>query len=129
MVSNKDNDPPYTLGGSMVTLPNENHTKMKYINIVKFCTEEEIVHIVPVVRASEENGYKFLTLIRNIDGENKSDNIYMSKATAEQYELGQTLSNEELKKFSVCHTTNAKGEPRTKLTVGASTWVAVKDLV
>lgn len=127
MVGNKDNDPPYTLGGSMVALPNENHTKMEYINIVKFCTEEEIVHIVPAVRANE-NGYKFLTMVRIIDGANKSDNIYMAKTTAKQYEVGQVLSNEELKKFSVCHTTNNDGEPRTKLTVGASTWVAVKDL-
>ncbi len=101
---------------------------MNYINIVKFCAEEKIAHIVPAVRANE-NGYKFLTLIRNIDGENKSENIYMSKATAEQYELGQVLSNDELKKFSVIHTTNKAGEARTKLTVGASTWVAVKDLV
>ena len=112
----------------MVTLPNENHTKMEYINIVKFCTEEEIVNIVPIVRASAENGYKFLTLIRNINGENKGDNIYMSKATAEQFELGQVLSKQQIMNFSVVHTTNANGEPRTKLTVGASTWVAVKDL-
>ena len=102
---------------------------MEYINIVKFCTEEEIVNIVPIVRASEENGYKFLTLVRNIDGENKGDNIYMSKATAEQFELGQVLSKEEIMKFSVCHTTNAEGEPRTKLTVGATTWIAVSDLL
>ena len=100
---------------------------MNYINIVKFCTEEKIVNIVPAVRANE-NGYLFLTMVRIIDGENKSDNIYMSKSTAEQFEEGQVLSNEELKKFSVCHTTNANGEARTKLTVGASTWVAVKDL-
>lgn len=101
---------------------------MNYINIVKFCTEEDIAHIVPTVRANE-NGYLFLTLVRVVDGENKSDNIYMSKSTAEQFEVGQDLSNEELKKFSVCHTTNAEGEPRTKLTVGASTWVSVKDLL
>jgi len=101
---------------------------MEYINIVKFCTEEKIVNIVPAVRANEKE-YKFLTFVRIIDGANKSENIYMSKATAEQYEVGQVLSNDELKKFSVCHTTNANGEPRTKLTVGASTWVAVKDLL
>ncbi len=100
---------------------------MVYIHIAKFCTDEKITDIVPTVRANE-NGYKFLTLVRVIDGENKSENVYMSKSTAEQFELGQVLSNEELKKFSVCHTTNAAGEPRTKLTVGASTWVSVKDL-
>ena len=112
----------------MVALPNEKSYKMLYINIVKFCTEEEIVNIVPTVRVNE-NGYKFLTFVREIDGENKSENIYMSKATAEQFEVGQDFSKEELKKFSVCHTTNANGEPRTKLTVGATTWVAVADLL
>ena len=127
MGSNKDNDPPYTLGGSMVALPNENHTNMEYIHIAKFCTDEKIENIVPTVRANE-NGYKFITMVRIIDGANKSENIYMSKSTAEQFEVGQVLSNDELKKFSVCHTTNADGEARTKLTVGASTWVAVKDL-
>ena len=127
MESNKDNDPPYTLGGSTKALPNEKSYNMNYINIVKFCTEEKIVNIVPAVRANE-NGYLFLTMVRIIDGENKSDNIYMSKSTAEQFEEGQVLSNEELKKFSVCHTTNNDGQPRRKLTVGASTWVAVKDL-
>lgn len=101
---------------------------MQYIHITTFCAAEEIVNIVPIVRASEENGYKFLTLIRNINGENKSENIYMSKATAEQFELGQVLTKQQIMNFSVVHTTNAKGEPRTKLTVGASTWIAVKDL-
>lgn len=100
---------------------------MEYINIVTFCTDEKIANIVPVVRANE-NGYLFLTMVRIIDGANKSENIYMSKSTAEQFEEGQVLSNDELKKFSVCHTTNADGDARTKLTVGASTWVAVKDL-
>ncbi len=100
---------------------------MEYIHIAKFCTDEKIENIVPTVRANE-NGYKFITMVRIIDGANKSENIYMSKSTAEQFEVGQVLSNEELKKFSVCHTTNNDGEARTKLTVGASTWVAVKDL-
>ena len=99
-----------------------------YIHIATFCTDENIVNIVPIVRASADNGYKFLTMVRVVDGDNKGENIYMSKSTAEQFELGQVLTTEELKKFSVIHTTNAKGEPRTKLTVGASTWVAVKDL-
>lgn len=99
-----------------------------YIHIATFCTDENIVNIVPIVRASAENGYKFLTMVRNINGENKGENIYMSKSTAENFELGQVLTTQELKNFSVVHTTNANGEPRTKLTVGASTWVAVKDL-
>jgi len=100
---------------------------MEYINIVTFCTNERIANIVPTVRVNE-NGYKFLTFVRVIDGANKSENIYMSKATAEQFEEGQDFSKEELMKFSVCHTTNADGDARTKLTVGASTWIAVKDL-
>ena len=100
---------------------------MEYIHIAKFCTDEKIENIVPTVRANE-NGYKFITMVRIVDGANKSENIYMSKETAKQFEVGQVLSNEELKKFSVCHTTNKAGEARTKLTVGASAWVAVKDL-
>ena len=127
MGSNKDNDPPYTLGGPYGPPQLKSYKNMVYIHIAKFCTDEKITDIVPTVRANE-NGYKFLTLVRVIDGENKSENVYMSKSTAEQFELGQVLSNEELKKFSVCHTTNTAGEPRTKLTVGASTWVSVKDL-
>ena len=79
------------------------------------------------MRASE-NGYKFLTMVRVIDGANASDNIYMSKATAEQFELGEVLTKQQIMNFSVIHTTNAEGEPRTKLTVGATTWIAVKDL-
>ena len=101
---------------------------MEYINIVTFCAAEEIVNIVPTVRANE-NGYKFLTMVRVIDGANTSENIYMSKSTAEQFEEGQNLSKDELKKFSVCHTTNADGDARTKLTVSASTWIAVSDLL
>ena len=100
---------------------------MEYIHIATFCTDEKIVNIVPTVRANE-NGYKFLTMVRVIDGANTSENIYLSKSTAEQFEEGQVLSKDELKKFSVCHTTNAEGEDRTKLTVGASTWIAVSDL-
>jgi hypothetical protein len=100
---------------------------MEYIHIAKFCTDEKIENIVRTVRANK-NGYKFLTMVRIIEGKNKSEQFYMSKATAEQFEVGQVLSDDELKKFSVVHTTNNDGEPRTKLTVGASTWASVKDL-
>lgn len=100
---------------------------MEYIHIATFCTEEEIAHVVPTVRENE-NTYKFLTFVRVVDGKNVGENIYMSKATAEQFETGQVLSTDELKRFSLCHTTNADGEERLKLTVGASTWVDVADL-
>ena len=101
---------------------------MEYIHIAKFCTDEKITDIIPTVRANT-NTYKFLTFIRKgADGANVSENIYFSKATAPQFETGDVIANETLKKFSVVQYTTDAGESRTKLTLGASTWVSVKDL-
>lgn len=99
---------------------------MVTIHIATFLNREG-AEIIPQIRENT-NLYKFMTICRKQDGKNVSENIYLSKATAKLFELGDTLSAQELKKFSVAEYINDAGEPRTKLTVGASTWLSAADL-
>lgn len=86
-------------------------TELKAMPILDFAKSKGFVNIVPRVRINT-NGYPYVTFI---DSANQAENIYFSKASAEQVAEGTPVDKGLLARHQIGITTNAEGEERIKL--------------
>ena len=80
-------------------------------SVKDFAKKRNFVSIVPTVRANE-NGYPYITFI---DGDNKAENVYFSRAASAAVPAGTVVDKALLEKYQIGYTKNAAGEERVKL--------------
>lgn len=86
-------------------------TNLKVESIKDFAKSKGFMQLAPAVRINT-NGYPFITFI---DSNNVAENIYFSKAAAEQVDEGTPVDKTLLSRHQIGITKNADGEERVKL--------------
>ena len=89
----------------------EKNNPLVAMTVKEFVAKKGFTQIVPVVRVNE-NGYPYITFI---DGANKAENIYFSKAASKAVTAGTPVDKAMLSVYQIGMTTNAAGEERIKL--------------
>lgn len=96
------------------------------IDIKDYVNEHNIVHFSDHVRVNV-NGFPFVTFI---NGNNKPENFYFSKAASEHYGEGQAIVKGFFENLCLRPTVNANGEERLKLSFkGASKRVGASSVL
>ena len=96
---------------AQTSAPVSTSAPLQTIGVKDFMIAQGFVSIVKTVRANA-NQYPYVTFI---NAKNVAENIYFSKRASVAVTEGEEIGKGWLDKFQIAITTNAVGEPRTKL--------------